>query len=223
MPGFGRLYAPDPRDYPLSARLATVPPSTRSHRYWNAEGWWGDQDGTSQCVAFAWTHWVEDGPVTHEGRPPILDPGDLYDEAQRVDEWPGEDYDGTSVRAGAKVLKMLDLISEYRFASSVGEVVKTLLELGPVVAGTAWVQGMMEPDAEGFVEVTGSSVGGHAYKLDGVNVKRGVLRLKNSWGQGWGRRGHAFIAIEDFEKLLRQDGEACLATEVGGRRLPPSP
>jgi hypothetical protein len=29
----------------------------------------------------------------------------LYHEAQKVDEWPGEDYDGTSVRAGLDVLR----------------------------------------------------------------------------------------------------------------------
>ena len=29
----------------------------------------------------------------------------LYHEAQKVDEWPGEDYDGTSVRAGLDILR----------------------------------------------------------------------------------------------------------------------
>ena len=28
----------------------------------------------------------------------------LYHEAQKIDEWPGEDYDGTSVRAGLDIL-----------------------------------------------------------------------------------------------------------------------
>ena len=34
-----------------------------------------------------------------------LDPNALYAEAQRADEWPGEDYDGTSVRAAFDVLR----------------------------------------------------------------------------------------------------------------------
>ena len=29
----------------------------------------------------------------------------LYHEAQKVDEWPGEDYEGTSVRAGLDILR----------------------------------------------------------------------------------------------------------------------
>jgi C1A family cysteine protease len=44
-------------------------------------------------------------------------------------------------------------------------------------------------------------------------VKRQQLRLKNSWGEDYGDDGHALIAFDDFEELLRQEGEACLAIE----------
>jgi hypothetical protein len=59
----------------------------------------------------------------------------LYDEARKVDEWPGEDYDGTSVNAGLSVAKEQGLrrqqsgavapgdgISAYRWATTVAEV-----------------------------------------------------------------------------------------------------
>lgn len=62
----------------------------------------------------------------------------LYAEAQKIDEWPGEDYDGTSVRAGLEILRTRghrrriagvtqaerpgDGISAYRWLTSVAEV-----------------------------------------------------------------------------------------------------
>jgi hypothetical protein len=225
--GLGRRHAPDSRDglFPLKPLLATVPKGEleRPWRYWNAEGWWGDQGWAPQCVAYAWTHWVEDGPVTHPetkpGENPAIDPEALYHEAQKVDEWPGEDYDGTSVRAGAKVLKARGYVGEYRWANPtapLSDVVKTLLGLGPVVVGLNWYAGMSEPDDLGFMHVSGALEGGHAFVLNGVNVTREVVRMKNSWGRSWGVNGHALIGFKDLDRLLREDGEACLARELKG-------
>ncbi len=97
----GRLAAFDARDtrYMAAAIVPTAAPSITS-KYWNANGWWGNQGTTYQCVGFSWAHWVEDGPVGHDGVPPIIKPEDIYREAQKIDEWVGEAYDGTSVRAG---------------------------------------------------------------------------------------------------------------------------
>lgn len=218
--GLGRRPSVDSRDdaFPMSMALPIEAPGI-THRYWNAEGWWGDQGSTSQCVAYAWTHWLEDGPITqpktpHGGAQSVVRPFDLYREAQKVDEWPGEDYDGTSVRAGAKVLQSMGFVREYRWAFTVDTVVKAVLSVGPVVVGTNWYSGMFEPDSEGLIDVTGGVVGGHAYVLNGVNVRRGLFRVKNSWGRDWGRHGHALIGIEDMSRLINEQGEACLAVEV---------
>jgi C1A family cysteine protease len=35
----------------------------------------------------------------------------------------------------------------------------------------------------------------------------------NSW-DGWGENGMAWISFDDFEKLLKAQGEACTATEL---------
>lgn len=121
----GRIYIPDERDakYPLAKALAVAPAkSSGTPKYWWAQGWWGDQGDKPQCVAYSWMHWVEDGPVTHfykdrdfdpvylnenraEKHQSLFAPEAIYNAAQKIDEWPGEDYDGTSVRAGAKSLK----------------------------------------------------------------------------------------------------------------------
>jgi hypothetical protein len=211
----GRLHAPDARDsaYPMRAVLAA--PTARLTRYWNDTGWFGFQGPYPYCVGYAWSHWLADGPRTDRA---MAEGGtqyavDLYQAAQFVDEWPGVDYDGTSVRAGAKVLKARSRIVSYHWAQTVEDVVQAVLDMGPVVVGTAWTAGMFEP-VNDVIRDTGPVVGGHAYLLNGVTLKKGLFRVKNSWGRSWAGDGRAWLEIETFERLLAEDGEACLAIEA---------
>lgn len=214
---FGRLENPDSRDelYPVSAILQETPDIPE--KYWWANGWWGNQGSTSQCVVYSWMHWLEDGPVIQDailGRPqPMYNTTKFYKECQRRDPWPGEDYDGTSVRAGAKILKHLGIISEYRWARTINDVVNTVLTLGPMVVGTKWYSGMSRPNSKGIMTPTGKQNGGHAYLINGVDKVNRFFRVKNSWGQNWGKKGYAFISFDDFETLLKDGGEACIAFE----------
>jgi hypothetical protein len=80
--------------------------------------------------------------------------------------------------------------------------------------GFNWYAKMFDVPASGVLSVSGAIAGGHAFVLNGISVTRGLIRLKNSWGRGWGRAGRAWLRIEDVERLLGEDGEACLATEV---------
>lgn len=213
--GLGRIYLPDERDlaYPLSAVLPRTAPERR-WRYWWANGWWGDQGARPWCVAYSMLHKASDGPTTV--RPvPAVSPREVYCAAQMIDPWPGDcennQYDGTSVRAGAKVLQSLGVISEYRWARTFQDVIDAVLQVGPVVLGTTWYTRMMNVDDRGFIRAEGGDVGGHAYLLNGVNLNRGVARIKNSWGRGWGNDGHAWISLEHLEKLLDEPySEACL-------------
>jgi hypothetical protein len=212
VPAFGRRVSKDERD----RRFTVAPPrSQRRYRYWYQGGARLDQNGYPHCVGYAWTHYLEDGPIT---QPKVFGTNSyadsLYYDCQKVDEWPGENYEGTSVRAGAKVLQSRSLVGSYQWAFSVDAVVQTLLELGPVVMGTTWFQGMSYPDpTTRMVEPTGSNQGGHAYVLNGVSLDQEFVRLKNSWGLDWGFKGHARMSFETLETLLADDGEACLAVE----------
>ncbi len=210
--GLGRRHAPDDRDKRFALQ---VPQSSRSYRYWYQGGVWLDQGATSQCVAYAFSHWLEDGPVT---QPDLVADKDfalaIYGDAQRVDEWPGENYDGTSVRAGAKVLQGMGLISTYRWAWNLDTALNTLLEQGPLVVGTNWYSDMFSVDEDRMVTPGGGIAGGHAYVINGINLVGGFVRLKNSWGRDWGYNGHARMTLETFERLLHEDGECCLASEL---------
>lgn len=214
--GTGRLPRSDARD----RLFALAPPAaTRPHRYWNASQWWGNQGATPRCVGYAWAHWLADGPLTHTpyfnryGRRPVLDAHLIYKVAQRADEWPGEGYAGTSVRAGAKVLRSYGLITEYRWCWDLETLVDTVSNVGPVVVGTYWYRDMFHPDADGLLTVDGPDYGGHAYVINGVSRTRELVRVKNSWGRSWGRNGHAWLRFRDMERLINEDGEVCLAVE----------
>ncbi len=209
----GRIPAPDPKDknYLINSVLGPTPIITE--KYWDAEGWWGNQGSQPQCVGYAWAHFIEDGPIGHGGTPPIISPQLIYTQAQKIDEWPGEGYAGTSVRAGAKYLLAQGKISSYLWAWDVDTLIQTILTKGPVVVGTNWHYRMFYPDRLGLIRPNGYVVGGHAYVINGVDTKKKQFRIKNSWGRGWGKSGHAYILISDMKKLIEKGGEICLAVE----------
>jgi len=214
-----RIFIPDDRDmrFQISSLLPKQLPNIK-YKYWWSSGWWGDQGSTPHCVAYSWIHWLASGPITQknkrEGGIAPFDTTYLYNEAQKVDAWEGENYDGTSVRAGAKILKNNGFIDQYNWAWDIQTTVNALLTLGPVVVGTWWTHDMLFPNKDGLITATGSKLGGHAYLLDGVNVDKKLLRIKNSWSREWGKKGFAYISFDDMDKLIKDNGEVCLATEI---------
>jgi hypothetical protein len=215
---FGRQYIYDERDkkYLITDKfgpeLKNLKPST--NKYWFDDGWWGDQKNTPQCVGYAWAHWLEDGPIEQSGIPPIIPPSVIYQNAQKLDEWPGEKYDGTSVRGAVKYLQNVKKVSSYYWGYDLQTLITTVLNLGPVVVGTNWYEGMFYPNVKGIIRATGRLAGGHAYVINGVDTTTKMFRIKNSWGRLWGQKGHAYISFVDMQRLIREQGEICLAKEI---------
>lgn len=218
---FGRIAAKDDRDwsfrnntYRLSVKLRGV----RTVFIWRSPSDQGgvfvlDQGDTPECVGYAWSAWLYCKPVVQ-----YLSPSGIYRFA-RLAESIGENVEGATVRGGVKVLKALGAVKEYYWADGISDIEKMLLHYGPVVVGTKWYSGMMDSfdydkrSHRFMLRVSGDELGGHAYLLDGVDTRTGAFRIRNSWGRGWGSSGCAWVLEEDFEKLLKQDGEACLAVE----------
>jgi hypothetical protein len=217
-------FDPRSRKYPIRAKLRSRLP--REDRLWYVPTIL-DQGSEGACVGFGWTAEALNEPYRVMLEKVKADiPRDnhefashVYREAQRIDEWEGESYEGTSVLAGAKVMERYGLIKSYRWAFNVDDVIDSIVQKGPVVLGVPWHSGMYRAD-NGVLKISGKQVGGHCivavgYKTSSEKMggKPSVV-LQNSWGYGWGIRGLAEISIPELEKLLKQ-GEACVPVVRG--------
>lgn len=202
---------------------AAVPQPRLHNRSWNVPRVPLDQGAEGACVGYAWTHEALATPVAVNlarlAIAPMRDPDqfarETYRAAQRIDPWPGEDYDGTSVLAGAKIMQQRGILKEYRWGFGVEDLVTGLLTTGPAVLGIPWFSGMYYAP-RGILTKSGTVVGGHAilavgYRLAGeVFEEEPAIQLFNSWGPGWGVHGKAFIRQSSLAELLADGGETCI-------------
>lgn len=214
----GRLVSKDENDKKFLLARPKRGETMPARRMWNLTGGILDQGNTPQCVGHAGRHYLNAGPVVNRGGPAARG---LYDMAQLNDEWEGEDYEGTSVRGLFKGLKKLGFVNEYRWAFDVETVMKHVLTTGPMVMGTDWYLEMFTPDRHGYVYPEGENAGGHSWLIIGVDRYRkapdgamGAARCVNSWGLNWGERGRFWLTLRALDKLIRADGEACVAPEL---------
>jgi hypothetical protein len=171
-----------------------------------------NQGSTSQCVGYSWSQFLSTQPFSNVDKPTIT-PEEIYRKSQEIDEWPGQepDYYGTSIRAGARILKDLDLISSYIWGYSVEEAAKFVAENGPIVVGSRWYNGMSNTDQNGFARPILAYEGGHAWLIYGVDCQWETFFCVNSWGTSYGRNGRFFIKFKDLEKLIDQGAQLCSA------------
>jgi len=180
-----------------------------------------DQGSEGACVGFAWAGGLLADPNAPKIQPSFKKANDLarsfYHEAQKIDQWPGEDYSGTSVLAGAKVMKSKGLIKEYRWCFSLSDIKDAVISEGPVVIGIPWYQGMYQTRQDGLVRVSGKKVGGHAILITGYSPKMKfgnkyleVFRWRNSWGESYGVGGSGWIEASQLNKLIKDNAEACV-------------
>jgi hypothetical protein len=169
-----------------------------------------DQGQEGACVGFGWAHELAALPV--KVKQTNTTARGIYVRARQLDPWPGEDYEGTSVLAGAKAVRERGHMPEFRWAFGVDDVLDTLSAHGPVVIGVNWYRDMAETDAQGYIRPVGEVLGGHCVVLRGLIRERGrwVVIGRNSWGRGWGIGGDFKMVAEWLRVSLEDEGEACV-------------
>lgn len=233
-PRLGRIPEKDERSRRFG--VAAILPTTdelRSHT-WSCKLWL-NQTGP-RCVGYSRTLDLAAAPrmVGHLGH---KDADTIYRIAQTLDQWQGEDYEGTSVLAGCKALKKMNFIGEYRWAFTMQEFLSALAWIGPVVVGTVFYNSMFDPYMPySIMEVDPRSgeAGGHAYMFRGITITeagkislvgkelnrpgKALLRMRNTWYEPglpmWGKNGEAFMWEDDFEKYLFPDAELSIVTDA---------
>lgn len=198
-------FDPRSRNFPIRALVGDKPLRSR--------GWYLptilDQGREGACVGFAHSHELAAIPrkvagISNETARTI------YREAQKIDEWAGESYEGTSVLAGAKVVHGQGHWESYRWGFSLEDALLAIAYEGPVVFGLNWYEGMFRPDAKGYLHVSGDLAGGHAICAIGVHLSHNRVVLANSWGASWGLKGRAFLSFDDLGRLLQEGGDCCV-------------
>jgi hypothetical protein len=165
-----------------------------------------NQRTTPRCVGYGLAMEIGMQPYYHNITDFLADT--IYQEAQKIDYWKHMPHDGTSTLAGLEIVRKLGIIPEYRWAlkpSPMDDVLRTMTNIGPVVAGFSFYEGMYRPDASGVVSITGKNVGGHFMTFNELDWQKKRIYTANTWGDAG-----LWLKLDDFEKLIYDNGEVAV-------------
>ncbi len=124
--------------------------------------------------------------------------------------------DGSTGLGVAKAAQQAGYIDTYAHAFTMPQL-QAALAVGPVIAGTPWLNSMFTPDPVTAILPVGpvndsTIAGGHEYFIPGIDYQLRCFIMQNSWGPNWGggdglAPGQARIKFDDFENLLAADGD----------------
>jgi hypothetical protein len=164
------------------------------------------------------------------GRGGQVSPRMLYEMARRYDDWPGEDYGGSSCRGAIKGWYHMGVCSDsvwpydpdrpgaltvdrareafdctigayYRLRPDVVDFHAALNEVGAIFASARVHRGWQRTRVrDGVISTEAGMPGGHAFAIVGYNAEG--FWVQNSWGDRWGKNGLALWRYEDWKENL---------------------
>lgn len=135
----------------------------------------------------------------------------LYSAASHLDRIPGgylpEDTGSTGLAVAKALVKGGHTTGPYKHTFSTIGALLALSEVGPLVVGITWREGMDTPDKNGLCRFAGAVRGGHEQLWTELDVEKGLVWFDNSWGPDWAIEGRACLTIADFELALADQGD----------------
>lgn len=161
-----------------------------------------------------------------DGPPWLASPRMLYEMARRYDEWPGESYEGSSIRGAMKGWHRHGVCRNALWRYTPGQPGRpdqrilrdarrrplgnyfrvrhlhlshmhaALREVGIVYASARVHSGWERVRRDGRIPFEYDEIGGHAFAIVGYDA-RGFW-IQNSWGDDWGRKGFGLITYDDW-------------------------
>lgn len=137
----------------------------------------------------------------------------LYEIETRLDDTqiPGQyppDDTGSTGPWSMRALEKQGHIRTFRHTRALHTALR-MLQHGPVSLGTPWFESMFTPGADHTIHVDEQSglAGGHQVCVVACDAEQRRIRIRNSWGPGWGDAGHCFLSWDDLGLLLRQGAD----------------
>ncbi|KOS04793.1 peptidase C1 [Flavobacterium akiainvivens] len=150
----------------------------------------------------------------------------FYEMARRYDEWPGEDYSGSSARGAMKGWQKHGVCSEECWAyenynpsyfnedramdalkrplgayyrvnhKDIIAIHTAMAEVGVLYATSQVHEGWNNVGVDGTIPLHDELTGGHAFAIVAYNSQG--LWIQNSWGADWGMGGFALVTYDDW-------------------------
>jgi hypothetical protein len=123
---------------------------------------------------------------------------------------------GVPTAIGARPADPGEGILTNRWARTVDEMRAALADGLPVTIGVNWYPNFDAPIERGGehwigdVSDLGAVRGGHCVCVYGASDRRQAFKIKNSWGRSYPL---VWLPYTTMDRLLREDGEACLVTD----------
>lgn len=222
MPALGRIVEHDERSRQYRTTL-TAPQLKEID--WDDDAPITDQGNIGACTGFTaldlMNNHVFAGNRSHATGSTALLPNtkglDFYHQATLRDgisgnTYPGQDQ-GSSGLGAVKGLKFEKFITGYTHGFSLNDFLAAL-QHQPVMVGTSWTKGMFDPDSKGLVVPTGPVEGGHEYGAFGFDPATQLIKFRNHWTANWGAKGRFFMRVNDFAKLLANQGDVTIPTPI---------
>ena len=159
----------------------------------------------------------------HEPDKTKVSPRMLYQLARRYDEWPGEDYEGSSARGAMKgwhkhgacadalfnkdQVQLTPQIAKDAILRPLGAYYRVnhkdlvamhsaIAEVGILYATALVHDGWDKVKADGIIKQSERNVGGHAFAIVAYDDKG--FWIQNSWGPNWAKKGFCHITYDDW-------------------------